>query len=503
MIRISLLSVCCMLLCASFTPLNHPAGSDPKVFQYGYEQVMGTSFDLSIWSRSEEQADLAEQRALEEVDRWQSILSSYDVRSEFSRWASTIGVPVKVSPELFDVLARYDAWRAETAGVLNPGAAAVIELWRRAEATGLVPGDDELSAAAARAGRQHWTLDPLTGTATRYSDIPLVMNSFVKSYILQRVSEAVMKVGGVTGARVNIGGDIMSAGYTPDPVRIMDPSGADNATPLATIEGSGLAVATSGDYKRGFIVGGQRYSHIVDPRSGRPAEGIAGVTVAARDAATAGALATAFNVVSASERARLLAMHPGTEYLLVTSSGDRIQSPGWEGLTKHTGSIEVAPAYNYPTIQGSWEKGASVNIRFELKRFESRARRPFVAVWVEDKDGKLVKTLALWFNKPRWVPDLKAWYRKHGQTEYKEPTDIHSLGSATRAAGAYSLQWDGKNDAGELVDAGDYTIHVEAVREHGGYELLQQKLTCKKKAQKKEIKGSVELESASFEYAKK
>jgi hypothetical protein len=144
-----------------------------------------------------------------------------------------------------------------------------------------------------------------------------------------------------------------------------------------------------------------------------------------------------------------------------------------------------------------------VNVKFELKRFESRARRPFIAVWVEDKDGKLVKTLALWFNKPRWVPDLKAWYRKHGQKEYKEPADLHSLGTATRPAGSYTLSWDGRNDDGEMVDAGDYTIHVEAVREHGGYELLEQKLSCKRKAQKKDVKGSVEIESASFEYVRK
>lgn len=384
---------------------------------------------------------------------------------------------------------------------MTPGAAAVIDVWKKAELSGNMPKEDEINKAILQAESKHWTLDPLTGTATRHSDIPLVMNSFVKSYILEQVAKSLISMEGITGIRVNIGGDIMSAGYTPEAVRVTNPFGADNATPLAIIEANGMSVATSGDYKRGFDINGQHLSHIVDPRTGRPAGGIASATVVSPDASTAGAMATAFNIMTAEESKRLAAAHPGTEYLLITRDGKRIESKGWKSL-ENSNPVAQSPEINI-NAQGSWEKNASVTVKFELKRFESRARRPFIAVWVEDKDGKLVKTLALWFNKPRWVPDLKAWYRKHGQKEYKEPTDMHSLGSATRPAGSYTLSWDGRNDDGDLVDAGDYTIHVEAVREHGGYELLQQKLTCKRKGQKKEVKGSVELENASFEYVRK
>ena len=485
----------------AFAPITRPSDTEIVTYQYNYEQVLGTSFDLQVWSRSEAVADLAEQRALEEIDRWQSILSSYDASSEFSRWAATRNVPVKVSPELFDVLSLYDSWRSKTAGALNPGAAAIIDLWKKAEATSQWPSTASIDLAVQQTNLPHWTLDPLTGTATRYSDVKLVMNSFVKSYILQQISRSIMSMEGVSGVRVNIGGDIVNAGHTPASMRITDPTGSDNAEPLAYIRADGRAVATSGDYKRGFFVAGKKYSHIVDPRTGKPAAGIASVTVVSEDASTAGALATAFNILSTEERERLAVMHPGTEYLLIACDGQRIESRGWKAL--EAGPSPATPTDVRQAAQGSWEKDASVTVKFELKRFESRARRPFMAVWVEDKDGKLVKTLALWFNKPRWVPDLKAWYRKHGQKEYLEPTDINSLGSATRPAGSYTLSWDGRNDDGALVDAGDYTIHVEAVREHGGYELLEQKLTCKRKSQKKELKGKVELESASFEFVRK
>jgi len=491
----------CAVLCMAFAPISRQVDAPPAAFSYSYEQVLGTSFDLQVWSRSEASADLAEKRALAEIDRWASILSSYDAESEFSRWASTRDVRVKISPALFEVLSLYDAWHSKTAGALNPGAAAVIDVWKKAEMSGMLPAEDEMSLAVRQAGMKHWTLDPQTGIATRHSDIRLVMNSFVKSYILQRVSHTLMSMEGITGVRVNIGGDIVSAGYTPEAVRVTNPFGADNSTPLAIIQANGLAVATSGDYKRGFTINGRSYSHIVDPRTGKPVNGVAAATVVSKDASTAGALATAFNILQPEECKALVAAHPGTEYLLITRDGTHIESDGWKSLG-NPNPVAQSAEINI-SEKGSWEKDARVSIKFELKRFESRARRPFIAVWVEDKDGKLVKTLALWFNKPRWVPDLKAWYRKHGQKEYKEPADLHSLGSATRPAGSYTLSWDGRNDDGELVDAGDYTIHVEAVREHGGYELLEQKLTCKRKSQQKDVKGSVELAGASFEYVKK
>lgn len=499
--KFPILLSCCALLSMAFAPVSRSVDETPDAYSFSYEQVLGTSLDLQVWSHSEAAADFAEQRALAAIDRWASILSSYDPKSEFSRWAATREVPVRISPELFQVLSLYDVWTSKTSGALTTGASAVIDVWKKAAISGNIPDEQTLSEAVRQAGSKHWTLDPLTGTATRHTDIRLVMNSFVKSFILQQVAQTLISIDGIKGARVNIGGDIVSTGYTPEAVSVSNPFGADNTTPLAIIRANGLSVATSGDYKRGFSINGQHFSHIVDPRTGKPASGIASATVVSKDASTAGALATAFNILSPEEIRSLAQAHPGTEFLLMTNEGKRIESDGWKSL-ENSNPVVKSSEVNIST-QGSWEKDARVNVKFELKRFESRARRPFIAVWVEDKDGKLVKTLALWFNKPRWVPDLKAWYRKHGQKEYKEPADMHSLGSATRPAGSYSLSWDGRNDDGELVDAGDYTIHVEAVREHGGYELLEQKLSCKRKGQKKDVKGSVELESASFEYVRK
>ncbi len=84
----------------------------------------GTSFDIKIVAGTEAQADEAEAATLAEIDREAKILSSWDSTSEFSRWFRTQGQPVRVSPELFEVLALFDKWRERTDGALDASAEA-------------------------------------------------------------------------------------------------------------------------------------------------------------------------------------------------------------------------------------------------------------------------------------------------------------------------------------------------------------------------------------------
>jgi thiamine biosynthesis lipoprotein ApbE len=110
-----------------------------------------------------------------------------------------------------------------------------------------------------------------------------VLNSFTKSYVVERAAETALRSPGVTGVVVNIGGDLVVRGLGSDRVSVADPrSDAENSAPLAVLNVSDRAVATSGSYRRGFEIGGQHYSHIVDPRTGQTAEAIIGATVVAQ-----------------------------------------------------------------------------------------------------------------------------------------------------------------------------------------------------------------------------
>ena len=148
-----------------------------------------------------------------------------------------------------------------------------------------------MADAAAAAREPQWRLEK-SGAATRLTDTPLMLNSFTKSYVIERAAAAALRTPGVTGVVLNIGGDLVVRGAAADDISVVDPrADAENGDPLAVLRVGDRAVATSGNYRRGYDIAGQHFSHIVDPRTGRTAEGVIGATVVAPHAVDAGALA--------------------------------------------------------------------------------------------------------------------------------------------------------------------------------------------------------------------
>jgi FAD:protein FMN transferase len=486
-----------LLVITSFRDTGIPPSS---LYISSFENVLGTSFDLKVMATSERRADLAEEVALNEIDRLSSILSSYDAGSEFSKWQQTHGEPVRISNELFEVLGMFDQWRANTDGALDAAAGSVIKVWKTAEQEQRMPGDAALEKAVSEVKQQHWVMDPLQRTATHLSSTPLLLNSFVKSYIISKVSEKVMNIEGITAAVVNIGGDIVVAGDHREMIRVIDPrADAENDIPLSTLVLKKKAIATSGNYRRGFSINGAWFSHIVDPRTGMPAGHIISSAVIADNATDAGALATAFSILTPDE-AKKLALEKKAEYQIITADGVRIESDGWKSFELPVKNADVRTLS--VNDQAMWNKDFEVAVNFELMRFDGRARRPFVAIWVDDSNKKTVRTVALWFNKARWLPDLKEWFHKNTDTYQNGTKDVFSISSATRPAGTYTVKWDGKNDDGEYVAPGNYTVYIEVAREHGTYQIMKQDIICKGKAQKFNLGSNPEVSAASVEYRK-
>lgn len=466
-----------------------------KTYLYNYENVLGTSFSLKVSATNEENAERAERAALMEIDRLEDILSSYDPDSEVSRWQKSDNTDVKVSKELFEVLSLFEQWEIKTDGALNAAAAVGSVLWKKAADMNELPDQEELSSAVSAMSKTHWALNEEEHTAMRLSAEPLVFNSFVKSYIISKASEVVMDLPGIKSAVINIGGDIVTAGISPEKIEVADPAAdAENAEPLATLQVSDMAVATSGNYRRGFNVGNEWFSHIIDPRTALPAGEVISATVVAENATDAGALATSFNILS-PEESRLLAKEiPGAEYLIITRDGKRIKSEGWDRLDTGT---------DYKLSSSTAEAAADYElvIEFEITRFQGRSPRPYIAVWVENEKAEPVKTVALWFNNYRWLPDLRRWYTKHID-KTQQYDFMQTVTSATRSAGKYTLTWDGKDAEGNSLKSGEYTVFIEASREHGTYQLIKKEIELNKKPQRIDLEGGVEVSSAALEYRK-
>lgn len=486
---------------------------------FRHEQVLGTSMELKVSGASPEQAVKAEAAALAEIDRLAKILSSYDQESEVSRWLHTHDEAVPVSAELGRVLGLFDEWRTQTGGALDPAAAAVAQAWREAEARRDTPSAEALASAVAAVAGKHWQLNGDASRATHLSRTPLVFNSLTKAFIIERAAAAAMAAAAPAGIVLNIGGDIVVRGRVGEVVTIADPvANADNAPALDQLIVTGGAVATSGSYRRGFDIQGRHYSHIVDPRTGQTANAILSATVVAPDATTAGAMATAMCVLTPDESAQLAAKNPGAHYLIITREGQRIYSPGWDQLPRPAARIAGSNSLSHllaaslllvalpaPAPVATWDDSMELVISLELNRVQDpRYRRPYVAVWIEDKDKFPVRTLALWYQKPRWLPDLKGWSRSDGLRKLVDGTDLATtISSATRAAGQYTLKWDGKDDKGVPVKPGKYTVMIEAAREHGTYQLMKREIDFGSTPVQVKLEGNTEIAGATLDYRRK
>ena len=466
-----------------------------------FENVLGTSLELKVHAYSEKQATVAETSALAEIERMSKILSGYDVNSEFNKWMKTSHQAIPVSKELFEVLSLFEKWKLKSNGALDASAQVIGQLWKQAASKQIIPSQDEIDLAVAEVQQTHYTLDANTQTATHISTAPLMLNSFAKSYIIKHAVDVAMAITDVNAVVVNIGGDIVVAGNQTEQIHISDPKAdAENDAPLDKLMISNKAVATSGNYRRGELINGKWYSHIIDPRTGLPAGEVISATVVAPNATDAGALATAFNVLSVAESKSLAATIPGAEYMMITKNGERIVSKGWSAIemaeTKRNTSAPVITA-------DQWNPDYELTINVELAQLQGFGRRPFVAVWVEDADKKSVRTISVWFNRDRWLHELRAWYSANYSSFAAGAGSMASVSSATRSAGKYSLKWDGKDDKGNYVKPGKYTIFIEAAREHGTYQLMSQEMNFKGTAQQATIAGNVEVASVSLDYKKK
>lgn len=479
-----------LLLTASWSRAQEP-------FRFVRENVLGTSSSLIVAAPDRATAERAETAVFAAVDRLAAIVSTWDATSELRLLLQAgSGAP---SAELTEVVALGEQWRSATSGALDPAVAKLSGLWQAAEATGKAP--DAAALASAVAGLPHPAIDIRDGKATCRG--PVTFDAFAKGWIVDRASAAVASVPGATLVAFQIGGDTR-VGKAAHECAIADPrQPADNGTPLCTVRLAGDAVATSGGYARGFTIAGTHRSHILDPRTGQPCDGVLGASVLAADTATADALATALCVLGVERGMPLLVQHHA-EGVLVTADGAVHQSRGFE--KRLVAPIAEAAAGTAPDAgpadANTWPQGFGLTVEFELAGPAgggSRGwKRPYVAVWVEDQIGDPARTLCIWLENRRWLRDLRRWSRQYAEL----PEVIDTISQATRKAGHYTLTWDGTSDAGSQLAPGTYTVYVEVVREHGTYQLMKHEFELRSTPVEFAFDGNTEVTAAKVVFGK-
>lgn len=243
----------------------------------------------------------------DEVDRIDRLMSHYKSDSPLSRVNREAAQhPVAVDPELFDFIADAMRYQHESSGAFDITVGPLMKAWGFFRGDGRVPSDDELAAARRLVGGAHVILNPTSRTiGFDRSGVELDLGGIAKGYAVDRVA-GLFKRRRITAALISAGGSTIYAigappgrdGWT---VAIQDP--IDSRKIALTIELKDRAVSVAGSSEKSFEAGGVTYSHIMDPRTGTPAQGVLSVVVLASSGTEGDALDDAFFVLG-PERSR-------------------------------------------------------------------------------------------------------------------------------------------------------------------------------------------------------
>jgi thiamine biosynthesis lipoprotein len=284
---------------------------------------MSTDGSLTMVTTDPRVADRATEAAIQEVQRVEELMSTFRPESEISRVnRSAGGEPVAVSAPTAEVVRAALRMAETTDGAFDVTYAPLGAAWRKAVQQGREPTEQELEAARALVGTDKVTLTAENRISLAQPGMEVDLGGIAKGYAIDRAARALQEAG-VSGGIVDVGHDLRLFGTPEDGgkwrVGVHRPPGVEREFIL---EVGDCAVTTSGDYARGFHLGNKWYSHIIDPRTGRPATDVTSVTVVGPDATRADALATALSVMGPDEGLALVEGLDEFECLFMTRMQD-------------------------------------------------------------------------------------------------------------------------------------------------------------------------------------
>ncbi len=243
--------------------------------------------------------------------------------------------PVEVDERILSLLRDCIAYHELTGGMVNPAMGSVLQLWHVARNDGIndpanayLPKEDKLIQAAQHMDFSAVILDEAASTVfISDPNVRLDVGAVAKGWSVQRVAETAP-----SGLLISVGGNICATGPkdasgTPWVVGIQDPNGGDSY--LHTLTVTKGSVVTSGDYQRAYVVDGELYHHIIDPRTCYPSTYWRSVTIICEDSGLADALSTALFLLPLEEGQSLLEQ-TGAHAMWVDRNGENFYSSGFE-----------------------------------------------------------------------------------------------------------------------------------------------------------------------------
>lgn len=300
----------------------------PEQFVKRSFPVMNTSASITVYDLDAQSAEKALNAAQNKVYEIEKICNIFKQDSELSKLNSTaFKKEVVCSPLLWELMTESDRFYKVSGGSFDVTIRPLMTLWGFHRKRSTLPPEAEIQAVQPRIGWNKVKLDPAKKSVRFTVDgMSIDLGGIAKGFALDKAAAELMAAG-VKRAVLDFGGNIRC--IAPQEARafrigVKDP--LHPAQTLTTLELHQLSVATSGSYERFVTIDGKRYSHIMDPRTGKPvANGLVAATVITFRGVDSDALSTILFIDGESAASEICERFPGTGILLMYPRMNHLQ----------------------------------------------------------------------------------------------------------------------------------------------------------------------------------
>ncbi|WP_337866469.1 FAD:protein FMN transferase [Ignavibacterium sp.] len=300
------------------------SGSEQNTFKRT-QILLGTVVEIQVRNKDEKKAEDAIAKALAEVKRIDDLFTTYNEESPIWKINKSNETLFKVDNEIFNLLVLCDSVTKLSDGCFDVSLDNLTKAWGFYTDNPHLAAKTAIDSALSFSGWNNIELKE-NETIIRRNQVGFNFGAIAKGYAVDKAIE-VLKKSGITNALVNAGGEIKVIG-SDWKVGIQHPR--DERGIIAVIKLNNNTVATSGDYEQFFEQNGNRYHHIIDPKTGYPAKGMQSVTIINESNTFADALATAVFVMGKEKGMKLIEGLDNTEAMIINDEGKIFYSSGFE-----------------------------------------------------------------------------------------------------------------------------------------------------------------------------
>ena len=291
--------------------------------------LMGSDFEITVVENNISNANYFIDLAIKEISRIESLISSWDKNSQTSLINNSAGIrPVQVDKELFELISRSIKISALTQGAFDISYAPMDKLWYFDKEMEKLPTAQQIAQSVSKVGYENIIINEKKRTVfLNKKGMKIGFGAIGKGYAADKAKDILIQ-NDVKSGIINASGDLTAWGQKPSGddwmVAVVNPLNKNKVFSWLPIKNS--SIVTSGNYEKFITVDGKSYSHIIDPRTGYPSEGILSVTIISQKAELADALATSVFVLGTDIGIDMINQLKNVECIIINSDNKIIKS---------------------------------------------------------------------------------------------------------------------------------------------------------------------------------